>query len=130
MSKVLIIDDEALLRESVAAYLEDDGYQVLATATADTALSQLSGFQPDVVVVDLRLEGGSGEDFIKSASECYSGAHYIIHTACKDYRLPPEMQTLGMDDQHILYKPLRDLSALSGLIGDLLQRQAPASRPL
>jgi DNA-binding NtrC family response regulator len=126
MSKVLVIDDEALLRDSIAAYLEDDGYQVLTTSKAESALTKLPLFQPDVVVVDLRLEGASGEDFIKAASKISPQARYIIHTGCKDYHLPLEMLALGMGEHQILYKPVGDLSRLSGLIDHLLPNNSQA----
>lgn len=122
MSKVLVIDDEAPLRENVAAFLEDDGFKVLTTGNAESALTKLPQFQPDVVVVDLRLEGASGEEFIKAAGKLYPRARYIIHTGCKDYRLPAELSKFGVVENHILFKPLQDLADLSALVSNLLPK--------
>ncbi len=127
MSKVLVIDDEALLRDSIAAYLEDDGYQVLTSAKAESALTKLPQFKPDVVVVDLRLEGATGEDFIKAACKLQPSTRYIIHTGCKDYVLPSELIALGVHEDQVLYKPVGDLSELSGLIHQLLPQVNTAS---
>ena len=130
MSKVLIIDDEALLRDSLSAYLEDDGHQVISTAKAESALTKFPNFKPDIVVVDLRLEGASGEEFIKAASKIDPHCHYIIHTACKDYHLPNDLLALGMKDTQVLFKPVRDLGCLSGLISHLIPQQAISSAGL
>ena len=119
MSKVLVIDDEALLRDSVAAYLEDDGHQVLVKSNAESGLAQLARFQPDIVIVDLRLEGASGEDFITAAKKLYPSAHYLIHTGCKDYRLTNALRALGISETQVLYKPIGDLSKLSHLIDSI-----------
>ena len=124
MSKVLVIDDEALLRSSLAAYLEDDGYQVLTSANAESALSKITHYLPDVVVVDLRLEGANGEEFIKAASKLLPNTRYLIHTGSKDYRLSPELRALGIKDSQILYKPVGDLYYLSSLIESLLPNRA------
>ena len=126
MSKVLVIDDEASLRDSIAAYLEDDGHQVLTSSKAESALTKLPQFQPDVVVVDLRLEGATGEDFIKAACKIQPQTRYIIHTGCKDYILPTEIMALGVSEDQVLFKPLGDLSRLSGLIDRLLPPASPS----
>lgn len=124
MSRILLIDDEELLRSSVAAYLEDDGYDVLAVENAESALSKIRQYQPEVVVVDLRLKGASGEDFIKAAERLMPGLRYIIHTGSKDYSLPQSLQDLGIRESQLMFKPIDDLSKLSQLINRLLPKSS------
>ncbi len=58
MSKdILIVDDEAAIREVVAAVLEDEGYQPRMAATSDEALRELARKAPALVLLDIWLEG-------------------------------------------------------------------------
>jgi two-component system nitrogen regulation response regulator NtrX len=54
---VLVVDDEADIRSSVAGLLEDEGYRVAVASDADSALEAISEQVPRVVVLDVWLEG-------------------------------------------------------------------------
>ncbi|GAB1259081.1 response regulator [Aurantivibrio plasticivorans] len=120
MAKILIIDDEESLRDNMTAFLEDEGHRVLATHCAEAGLQKLAQFQPDLVIVDLRLEGASGERFVKTAYSLQPTTCYIIHTGSKEYTLPRSLEMLGISDRNLLYKPIPDLLQLSNLINELL----------
>ena len=61
--RVLVVDDDADNRDSIAMILEEEGIEVRA-ATAHDALDALrSGYRPDVVVLDLVMPGISGRVF-------------------------------------------------------------------
>ena len=117
MAKILIIDDEPLLRDNLAAYLEDEGHQLVTSSTAEAGLSKLRQYHPDIVIVDLRLQGINGEMFVKTAYRITPDLQFIIHTGSSDYQLSEELQTLGLGPANIVYKPVTDLSLLSELIG-------------
>ncbi len=58
MSKdVLIVDDEAAIREVVAALLQDEGYKPRQAANSDQAFSEIDRRVPDIVLLDIWLEG-------------------------------------------------------------------------
>ncbi len=58
MSKdILIVDDEAAIREVVGAVLEDEGYRPRQAATGEEALAQLARRAPGLVLLDIWLEG-------------------------------------------------------------------------
>lgn len=58
MSKdILIVDDEAAIREVVSAVLEDEGYRPRQAATAEEALAQIQRRLPGLVLLDIWLEG-------------------------------------------------------------------------
>jgi DNA-binding response OmpR family regulator len=59
-ARVLVVDDEAMVREVVARYLEQDGHEVVAVADGETALAQLGSEQFDLVVLDLMLPSVDG----------------------------------------------------------------------
>lgn len=55
MTKILVVDDEPNIIELAKLYLERDGYQVEGVGTGQDALSRLSSFNPDLIVLDLML---------------------------------------------------------------------------
>ncbi|API58951.1 sigma-54-dependent Fis family transcriptional regulator [Tardibacter chloracetimidivorans] len=55
--EVLIVDDEADIRELVAGVLEDEGYQTRSAANSDDALTALSERRPSLVLLDVWLHG-------------------------------------------------------------------------
>lgn len=62
--RVLIVDDEPMVREVVTRYLEQDGFGVAEAATGDEALTKLDAFRPDLVVLDIMLPGINGLDLL------------------------------------------------------------------
>src|SRR3954447_19979023 len=63
---VLVVEDEAAVRDPLAKLLELHGFQVRTAATASGALEIMANQRPDAAVVDLRLPEGSGPDVIRS----------------------------------------------------------------
>lgn len=120
MPKILIIDDERTLLDNLTAYLEDEGYQVETSSTAESGLSKLGNFKPDAVIVDLRLQGVNGETFVKTAYRINSKLQFLIHTGSREYEVSPELRKMGLDEHHIVYKPIADLSKLSTLLGQMI----------
>src|SRR5262249_18465180 len=58
--RVLIVDDEAVLAQTLREFLEGEGYEVQAAADAASALEAVRAFQPDVVLCDVPLPGADG----------------------------------------------------------------------
>lgn len=58
--RILIVDDEATVREVVGQYLEIEGYVVLSAATGLEALRVAAATPPDLIVLDLTLPGMDG----------------------------------------------------------------------
>ncbi len=57
---ILVVDDDENLRRLVAAYLENEGYQVHQAADADAAFADIETHEPDLILLDLMLPGLSG----------------------------------------------------------------------
>jgi DNA-binding response OmpR family regulator len=60
MARVLLVEDEANLRASLAFILEREGFEVIATSTGEEAIAQARTMPPDVVVLDINLPGIDG----------------------------------------------------------------------
>jgi DNA-binding response OmpR family regulator len=63
---VLVVEDERALRATIAAFLEESGYEVAQAEDGQDALASLRTRLPDVVLVDLRLPTMSGTQFIQA----------------------------------------------------------------
>ncbi len=63
--RILVVEDEAPIREMLCFVLEQKGYQTVEAEDYDTAVTKLSEPFPDLVLLDWMLQGGSGINFIK-----------------------------------------------------------------
>lgn len=57
---VLVVDDEAMVREVVSAYLRRDGFAVTVAEDGQTALEHIRKHMPDLIVLDVMLPGADG----------------------------------------------------------------------
>jgi signal transduction histidine kinase len=64
---VLVVDDEEAMRDSCAQVLEREHLEVVAVPDGRAALQAMTGRRPDVVLVDLKMPGMSGEEFLVQA---------------------------------------------------------------
>jgi two-component system nitrogen regulation response regulator NtrX len=92
-SVVLVVDDEAGIRESLSGILSDEGYQVLTAASGEEALREVEEHSPDLVLLDVWLPGMDGIetlDRIKKTSPELSvvmiSGHGNIETAVRATR--------------------------------------------
>lgn len=63
--KILIVDDEPTLLQTVRAYLEQEGYQVRTALNGRAALREARAFEPDLVVLDIMLPELDGLDVLR-----------------------------------------------------------------
>jgi two-component system response regulator PilR (NtrC family) len=77
---LLLVDDEAPLREVIAARLAEHGFEVSQADSGEKAEELLSQFAFDVVVSDLRLPGIDGRQVIDTALQLYPGIIAIVVT--------------------------------------------------
>lgn len=77
---ILIVEDEASLREITAERLSENGYGVTQADTGETACSLLTDFAFDIVITDLRLPGMDGMAVIEKARELYSEIIAVVVT--------------------------------------------------
>ncbi len=68
--RLVIADDEALVREGLARVLEDSGFDVVGRCgDADALLGMVEARQPDVAIIDIRMPPGHGDDGLVAAQE-------------------------------------------------------------
>ena len=64
-SKILIIDDEQYVLEMIQLRLETEGYEVSISMDASEGINIAKTFEPDLILMDLMMEGISGIEAIK-----------------------------------------------------------------
>jgi two-component system response regulator AtoC len=77
---LLLVEDEAPLRQAVAEQLTDRGYQVQEADSGEAAMARLSDFAFDIIVTDLRLPGLDGASLVHAAVERYPEIIAIVIT--------------------------------------------------
>jgi len=81
MKPVLIVEDEAIMRESLRDWLKDGGYEVETAAEGEEALEKIADREFGVAVLDLKLPGENGLEVLKKATEQDPKLKGIIITA-------------------------------------------------
>ncbi|WP_410770220.1 response regulator transcription factor [Fontibacillus sp. BL9] len=69
MKKILVIDDEAALRDLIELVLRRENFRVRTAENGSTGLQELDSFQPDLVLLDLMLPDYSGYDLCKEITK-------------------------------------------------------------
>src|SRR5256885_729647 len=77
---ILLVEDEAALRQAIAEQLTDHGYQVAQAESGEAALSRLADFAFDIIITDLRLPGINGSEVLESAVARYPDIVAIVVT--------------------------------------------------
>lgn len=119
--KILIIDDEPNIRDSLADFLEDFGIVAKTAATAEAGMKLLEKETFSVAIVDLRLPGISGESFIIKVGRLYPGMRFLIHTGSIVYSLSGELEALGVRVEDIFVKPVTDMHSFVSAINRLTE---------
>ncbi len=118
--RVLIVDDEAAIRNSLVEFLEDYSFDVYAADSAENALDLLARVTIDVAVVDIRLPKLDGDSLIMQAHLLRPRMRFLIHTGSVEYKLPKELRDLGVTPEHVFHKPQMDLSVFATAINQLM----------
>lgn len=64
--KIVIVDDDVLIRETVRLALDHAGYYVIAVGEPDRALTVVRAEKPDLVIMDLYMPGSDGRELIRA----------------------------------------------------------------
>lgn len=125
--RILIIEDEAPLREQLMSRFRDEGYAVDAAADGEEGLYMAQEFPADVAVVDLGLPKLSGIDVIKRLRAAGKSFPILILTARGRWQEKVEGLEAGGDDY--LVKPFH-MEELLARVKVLLRRAAGWSQPV
>ena len=120
-AKILIVDDELIMRESLGEWLERDGYRVMKAESGESAVEMLKNTMFDVLLVDMKMEKMSGIDVLKHVKRHDPEVAVVIITAYGSISGAVDAMKHGAWDY--LLKPF-DPDELGMLIQKILQQQA------
>ncbi|MEX2092338.1 MAG: sigma-54 dependent transcriptional regulator [Pirellulales bacterium] len=124
--RVLVVDDHARARESVADVLRCAGYEVAMCASAIEALARLAERPVDVVVTDLQMPGMDGLEFIREIERRRLGVQVLMITAHASVASAVDAMRHGAFDY--LEKPF-DALALERSVSQACERRRLVSQP-
>ncbi|HEX7984247.1 MAG TPA: sigma-54 dependent transcriptional regulator [Duganella sp.] len=104
MAMILIVDDDAAFRATLAETLEDLGHEVRQAASCEAGLRGLAEGGVAAAIVDLRLPGDDGLEFLRAAAGIAPGVPCMMLTAYASGSNTIEAMRLGAFDH--LTKPL------------------------
>ena len=109
---VLILDDEDAVRESLCDHFEDHGFRPLSAHNGEAAMELLGVESPDAAIVDIRMVGMTGDEFIHQACTQQPGCAFVIYTGSPGYGIPDSLHTLERVSPIVFQKPVTDLGLL------------------
>ena len=125
--KILIVDDELSMRESLAGWLERDGHEIDTAASGEEALEKLKGTRFDILLVDIKMEGISGLEVLKHVKENDPEVSVVMITAYGSISTAIDAMKNGAYDY--LLKPFEP-DELGMLVEKIIQHQAQARENL
>ncbi|MCP4106411.1 MAG: sigma-54-dependent Fis family transcriptional regulator [Desulfobacteraceae bacterium] len=126
-TKILIVDDELIVRESLGGWLERDGHYIEKVASGEEALETLKDSRFDILLVDIKMEGMSGLDVLKRVKENDPDIAVVMITAYGS--IPTSIDAMKHGASDYLLKPF-DPNELGVLIEKILESQAQAKENL
>jgi len=85
LTRVLLADDHPMIRTALEVLLRESEYEIVGTAvTGEAALSEVDRLQPDVLLLDLQMPGGSGMDVLRQTRAKKAPLKIILLTAAID----------------------------------------------
>jgi DNA-binding NtrC family response regulator len=117
--KILVIDDEPILRDSLRVALETSGYDVLTARTGEEGLDLSQRENPDLVLLDHWLPGMTGDEVLRTIKETNPDIPVIVMTAQGSIELAVNAMKMGAFD--FLIKPF-ELDQIEVLVKKGLER--------
>jgi len=118
--RILVVDDESVLRNNLARYLRLQGYEVDTVGSAEAALAALESSSIGLVLTDLRMPGMDGLTLIRHLQTEHPDALTVLMTAYASVESAVEALRAGASDY--LLKPIA-LDALGRKVADLFEKR-------
>ena len=96
--KILIVDDEAVQRDLLKGFLENQGYRVLTAGDGRQALDIFNREPVPLVILDHRMPGQTGDDVLEKMKAANPMVRAIIITAYGSVNTAVTVMKLGADD--------------------------------
>ncbi len=119
--RVLVVDDEEVVRLGYRRVLSSDGFRVTAAGGGHEALDLMGGDRFDVVLLDLRMPGMDGMDVLRAIKERWPQSEVVVVTGYPSIDTAKEAVKLGAYDY--LAKPVVPETVIRATTGAWLQKR-------
>jgi len=96
--RLLLIDDDEWVRDSLRLYFESEGCDITALETAEEGLHLIEHQSFDIIIADYRLPGMDGLEFFRSLSRTQNHPLIILITAYGSPEILNEAREIGVND--------------------------------
>jgi len=122
VSKVLVIDDDYAIRYLYQEELSSEGYEVFTTGDCKSLLNTIREQEPDVIVLDIMMEGYNGLDLLQDIRNTYWELPVILCTSYPMFKYEPK--SVSADYFVVKNSDLSNLKIkVEKAIGDWVQSQ-------
>ena len=118
--KIMLIDDDGWIRDSMSIFFESEGCYLLALETAEEGIEELKKQHYDIIIFDYRLPGMDGLEFLRRIQALHPDTIKILITAYGSRELVSEGKRIGIQD--FIEKPFTT-KTIEGSLSRLLKNR-------
>ncbi|MHB8091610.1 MAG: sigma-54-dependent transcriptional regulator [Syntrophales bacterium] len=130
MPKILVVDDECSIRETLTMFLSEKGHELSAASSGQEGIALFESFNPEVIILDIRLPDQNGLEVLSQMRSRNNLAKVIMITAFQD--MDTTIQAMKRGAYDYIHKPLdadEIEKAVNGALHTLrLEREASLAR--
>jgi DNA-binding NtrC family response regulator len=126
--KILLIDDDEWIRDSLRIFFEAEGCHMLALETAEEGIAAIKNQMFDLIIVDYKLPGLDGLEFLKRIHDTHPDAIKILITAYRDENVVSEAKKVKV--QGFIEKPFTSDTIMASLAYTIKMRDMNSRRDI
>ena len=96
--KILLIDDDEWIRGSMTLFFESEECRIKALETAEEGLEELKEHVYDIIIIDYKLPGINGLEFLERIQDLYPNAIRILISAYGNKKVVDKAKNIGIQD--------------------------------
>lgn len=124
--RILIVDDEASIREVLSSLLAEEGYEVIAAATAEEGLERMEGGDVSVAMLDVKLPGMDGIELLAEIKRRFPSTEVVVMTSYAS--LETAIAAIRRDAYDYIQKPFEDLEEPCAVVRRALEKRTLTRR--
>ena len=99
MKKIVVVEDEPSIQQLYVYKLENDGFEVRAASNGQEGLALIKGFEPDLILLDLRMPVMSGDVMLEKlrSTDWGSSVRVVVLTNISKDEAPRNLRFLSVD---------------------------------
>lgn len=117
--KILLIDDDEWIRDSLSLYFEGEGCHLLALETGEEGIEELKKQDYDIIMIDYKLPGMDGLAFLKRIQKTQQHAMKVLITSYRQEEIVSEAKNMGING--IIEKPF-DTDIIEESLSQLIKK--------